>query len=58
MTNENPKEKCKMSQTDRLDEIPHDKLVATFCSGGDRANVAFAYLHTKGFDNARIIRAG
>ena len=43
---------------DRLDEIPRDKLVATFCSGGDRANVAFAYLHAKGFDNVRIIRTG
>ena len=43
---------------DRLDEIPRDKLVATFCSGGDRANVAFAYLHAKGFDNVRIIRVG
>ena len=25
----------------RLNEIPRDKLVATFCSGGDRAGVAF-----------------
>lgn len=41
----------------RLSEIPHDKLVATFCSGGDRSNVAFAYLRTQGFDNARIIKA-
>ena len=41
----------------RLPEIPRDKLVATFCSGGDRANVAFAYLHTQGFDNVRIIKA-
>ncbi len=41
----------------RLDEIPHDKLVATFCSGGDRAGVAFAYLQTQGFDNARILKA-
>jgi len=43
---------------DRLDEIPRDKLVATFCSGGDRANVAFAYLHAKGFDNVRILKGG
>ena len=41
----------------RLNEIPHDKLVATFCSGGDRAGVAFAYLQTQGFDNARILKA-
>jgi rhodanese-related sulfurtransferase len=42
----------------RLNEIPHDKLVATFCSGGDRAGVAFAYLQTQGFDNVRILKAG
>ncbi|MCB2180338.1 rhodanese-like domain-containing protein [bacterium] len=41
----------------RLDEIPRDKLVATFCSGGDRAGVAFAYLRTQGFDNVRILKA-
>ena len=41
----------------RLPEIPRDKLVATFCSGGDRANVAFAYLRAQGFDNVRIIKA-
>jgi len=41
---------------DRLAEVPHDRLVATFCSGGDRAGVAFAYLHAKGFDNVRIFK--
>ncbi|MEJ2758546.1 MAG: rhodanese-like domain-containing protein [Anaerolineales bacterium] len=41
----------------RLDEIPRDKLVATFCSGGDRAGVAFAYLRTQGFVNVRILKA-
>lgn len=43
---------------DRLDEIPRDKLVVTFCSGGDRANVAYAYLHAQGFDNVRIMARG
>jgi rhodanese-related sulfurtransferase len=42
----------------RLHEIPRDKLVATFCSGGDRANVVFAYLHAHGFDNVRILPGG
>jgi rhodanese-related sulfurtransferase len=42
----------------RLNEIPRDKLVATFCSGGDRSNVAFAYLHAHGFENVRIISGG
>jgi rhodanese-related sulfurtransferase len=41
----------------RLNEIPRDKLVATFCSGGDRSNVAFAYLRVQGFDNVRILKA-
>lgn len=42
----------------RLNEIPRDKLVVTFCSGGDRANVAFAYLHAQGFENIRIMPGG
>lgn len=42
----------------RLNEIPRDKLVVTFCSGGDRANVAFAYLHAHGFENVRIMPGG
>ncbi|GAB4473659.1 MAG: hypothetical protein Kow0088_09120 [Anaerolineales bacterium] len=42
----------------RLNEIPKDKLVVTFCSGGDRANVAFAYLHAQGFENVRILAGG
>ncbi len=42
----------------RLNEIPRDKLVATFCTAGDRSNVAFAYLHIQGFDNVRIISGG
>ena len=41
----------------RLEEIPRDKLVATFCSGGDRAGVAFAYLQTQGYGNVRILKA-
>lgn len=41
----------------RLNEVPRDKLVAVFCSGGDRSNVAFAYLRTRGFDNVRILKA-
>ncbi|RMF40812.1 MAG: rhodanese-like domain-containing protein [Anaerolineae bacterium] len=43
---------------DRLDEVPRDKLVVTFCSGGDRANVAFAYLQNQGFDNVRVMPGG
>lgn len=43
---------------DRLDEIPRDKLIATFCPNGGRANVAFTYLHARGFDNVRMILGG
>lgn len=43
---------------DRLDEVPRDKTVALFCSGGDRAAVAYAYLRGKGFDNVRIFKGG
>ena len=42
----------------RLDEIPRDKTVATFCSGGDRAAVAYAYLQSQGFENSRIFKGG
>lgn len=42
----------------RLSEVPRDKLVATFCSGGDRAAVAFTYLHAQGFENVRIFKGG
>ena len=43
---------------DRLSEVPKDKLVATFCSGGDRAGVAFAYLQVQGFEKVRILKGG
>ena len=43
---------------DRLDEIPRDKLVVAFCSGGDRAAVVFAYLQAHGFENARTMPGG
>jgi rhodanese-related sulfurtransferase len=40
----------------RWQEVPRDKVVATFCSGGDRSNVAYAYLQSKGVDNVRIFK--
>ncbi len=42
----------------RLADIPRDKIVATFCSGGDRAAVAYAYLQSQGFGNSRIFKGG
>ncbi len=43
---------------DRWQEVPVDRLVATFCSGGDRAVVARAYLQNKGLRNALIFKGG
>ncbi len=42
----------------RYTELPRDRLVALFCSGGDRAAVAYAFLRGKGFDNVRIFKGG
>jgi len=44
--------------SNRLDEIPRDKLVVAFCSGGDRAAVAFAFLQAHGYENARTMPGG
>lgn len=41
----------------RWQEIPTDRLVATFCSARTRAVVAWAYLQLKGFEQARILDA-
>ena len=42
----------------RLDEVPSDRLVATFCSSATRAVVAWVYLQLHGRDQARILDAG
>jgi rhodanese-related sulfurtransferase len=42
----------------RWQEIPKDKLVATFCSSATRAVVAWVYLQLHGLDKARILDAG
>lgn len=42
----------------RWQELPRDRLVATFCSGGERSSVAYGYLHAKGMDNVRILKGG
>ncbi len=39
---------------DRLDEIPKDKLVITFCSSIVRAAIAYAYLLEKGYDKVKV----
>ena len=42
---------------DRWQEVPSDRLVATFCSSATRAAVAWVYLQLRGLDNIRILDA-
>lgn len=42
---------------DRWEEIPNDRLVATFCSSATRAVVAWVYLQLHGLENVRILDA-
>jgi rhodanese-related sulfurtransferase len=41
----------------RWQEIPRDRLVASFCSSGVRSAIGYAYLQLKGLDNVRILDA-
>jgi rhodanese-related sulfurtransferase len=41
----------------RRDEVPADRLVATFCSSVTRAVVAWTYLQLQGMENIRILDA-
>ncbi len=43
---------------ERWREIPTDRLVATWCSAGTRAAIAYAYLQLRGLDNVRIFAGG
>ena len=43
---------------DRWQEVPTDRLVATFCSSAVRAVVAWAHLQLRGLDKVRILDAG
>jgi len=42
----------------RLHELPKDKFIGIFCSGGVRNVKAFIYLKSKGFENVKIIEGG
>lgn len=42
---------------ERINEIPKDRLVATFCSSATRAVVAWVYLQLLGYPQARILDA-
>ena len=40
---------------DRIDEIPTDKTVGVFCSGGTRAAIVYLYLQSRGYEKVRIV---
>lgn len=40
---------------DRLNELPKDKLIVTFCASSVRAVMAFFYLKAAGFDQVKIL---
>jgi rhodanese-related sulfurtransferase len=44
--------------TDRINEIPQEKLIGIFCPANVRSSMAYAYLLSKGFSNVRIIEGG
>ncbi len=39
---------------DRLNELPKDKLIVTFCASTIRAIMAFPYLQAAGYSNVKI----
>ncbi len=39
---------------DRLEEVPKDRLVITFCSSIVRAAIAYAYLLEKGYEKVKV----
>ncbi len=39
---------------DRLEEVPKDKLIVTFCSSIVRAAIAYAYLLEKGYEKVKV----
>jgi rhodanese-related sulfurtransferase len=41
---------------DRLDEIPRDKFIITFCLDGFRAVMAYAFLRTQGLDEIKAFK--
>lgn len=41
---------------DRMDEVPRDKFIITFCLTGFRAVMAYAYLRTQGIDEVKALK--
>ena len=42
---------------ERLDELPRDKFIVTFCAAVFRGAIAFAYLRANGFDEVKGLAA-
>jgi rhodanese-related sulfurtransferase len=42
----------------RLNEIPKDRRIGLFCSGGVRIAMAYLYLRTAGYDNVVMVSGG
>ena len=41
---------------DRIEEVPKDKFIITFCLTGFRAAMGYAYLRTQGFDETKALK--
>jgi len=41
---------------DRIEEVPKDKFIITFCLTGFRAAMGYAYLRTQGFDEIKALK--
>jgi len=41
---------------DRVDEVPHDKFIITFCMSGFRAAMGYAFLRTQGFIEIKALK--
>ena len=41
---------------DRMDEVPHDKFVITFCVSGFRAIMGYVYLRTHGYVEIKALK--
>jgi rhodanese-related sulfurtransferase len=44
--------------TDRIGEIPRDRMIGIFWSAGTRSAIVYAYLRTKGYENVRVTLGG
>lgn len=43
---------------ERWKELPADKFIGIFCSGGIRSTIAYVFLRNQGLENVKIIEGG